>query len=501
MKLGFGSVLAISVVVVGGLFALLYFDKIFGFAGPSEEPLMIYCAAGLREPVAEVARQYEDKYGVKIEMDYAGSGTLLSKIRGSSSGDLYLAADNEYLETARGFDLIDEVLPLARQKVVIAVKKGNPKGIRSVEDLLREDVRVSLADPEAAAIGKVSRAMLQQTDQWDAVWKAKKVARDTVNYVANDVKTDAADAGLIWDATADQYAELEYVAVARFDENPKRIAVAVLRASEQPAAALRFARYMTAPDKGLAVLKEYGYDVIDGDPWAEKPELVVFSGGVNRVAVDQVIRDFEQREGVTVIRSYKGCGVLVAEMKAGLLPDVYFACDVSFMDAVEQHFGESVVVTSTDMVLIASKDNPKKIETLADLARDDVDVGLCNPDKSALGHLCQVLLEKDKYRLWDKVFPVTGDQPATADVLVQHVVIGSLDAAIVYRANTVEQKDKLTIIEIDDPDAKADQPIAIGTKAKYKHLAERLMARIRSAESRGRFEENGFDWLGKGDQP
>ena len=71
-----------------------------------------------------------------------------------------------------------------------------------------------------------------------------------------------------------------------------------------------------------------------------------------------------------------------------------------------------------------------------------------------------------------------------------------LDTAIVYEANANQQLDKLELVRIDDPDAHAVQPIGVWRLSDHRQLAERLMAKICSAESKKRFEENGFEWLG-----
>lgn len=83
----------------------------------------------------------------------------------------------------------------------------------------------------------------------------------------------------------------------------------------------------------------------------------------------------------------------------------------------------------------------------------------------------------------------------TADSLVLFIVVGEMDAAVVYKANTVLQADKLEVIRIDDPSAVAVQPIAVGKHSEYQQLSGRLMEAIMSAESKNMFDEFGFEWL------
>jgi len=244
-----------------------------------------------------------------------------------------VAGDSSYMDLAREQGLLDETLPLAQMRPVIAVAKGNPRRIKSLDDLLRSDVRAGLGSPEAASIGKQTRHVLQQSGQWSALEKAvqeRGVFKPTVNEIANDIKIGTIDAGVVWDATANQYPELEIVARLTEDESFfLQVAVGVLKSTKQPTEALRFARYLAGRDGGLREFARYGYTPVQGDVWERTPEILLFSGGVNRVAIEETIRSFEQREGVRVTRVYNGCGILVSQMKAGERPDAYFACDRS----------------------------------------------------------------------------------------------------------------------------------------------------------------------------
>ena len=266
-----------TLVAVGLLVALLMGPgKRLRTAGAEPKPLLMYCAAGIKPPTEAVAVEYEKAFRQRIQLQYGGSGTLLSNLRVTKSGDLFLAGDESYIKSAREFGLLAEVIPLARQRPVIVVAKGNPKNVRAVNDLCRGDARVALANPDAASIGRTVRALLQKDGQWTELEKHVTVFKPTVNDVANDVKIGSVDAGIVWDATARQYPELELVAVPLFDAAAETISIGVLKFSEQPAAALRFARYLGARDKGLKQFVKHFYEPADGDEWAETPEIVLF---------------------------------------------------------------------------------------------------------------------------------------------------------------------------------------------------------------------------------
>jgi len=223
------------------------------------QPLVIYCAAAVKAPAEVVALEYEKLSGVPVQLQFGGSQTLLASIEISRRGDLYLPADESYLALAREKNLITESIPLAWMHVMLAVQKRNPKHITSLDDLLRDDVKFAQANPDAAAIGKLTRANLQKAGRWEPLKAHTMVFKPTVNDVANDIKLGAIDAGFLWDALSRQYPELEFIALPELSNIQGRIAIGVLQCGTQRDKALDFAHYLAAPGKGLRHFQEQGY--------------------------------------------------------------------------------------------------------------------------------------------------------------------------------------------------------------------------------------------------
>lgn len=458
--------------------------------------LTVYCAAGLKKPVEAVAKQYLAEQGVEVQLQFGGTGTLLSQIRVAKQGDLFIAADDKSLADAKKFDAIHEVLPLVQQHPVIAVAAGNPKNIHSLDDLLRDDVRVALANPEAASIGKVVKAVL--AEKWEPIAKKAAVMKPTVTEITADLSLGAVDASVVWNSTVPQFKGVEAVEVPELTAKKENASAAVLTASKQPTAALKFARYLTVPEKGAKIFAQLGFIPAGGDKWAEKPEMILFSGGVNRPAIEKLLKEFAEREGADVTTVFNGCGVLCASMKSMLdannpkFPDAYYACDLCFVPPVAEHFPDSVLITETDIGIIVQKGNPKNIKTLADLAQPGLKVGLCNAMQSTLGYMTKGMLKSSG--LLDSVMTNVVVQVPTADFLVNQMRAGALDAAIVYRVNAAPQAGHIDYLTIDHQGAKAIQPFAVRRNSPNHRLAERLLAHLKA--NRAEFEEAGFTWRG-----
>ena len=465
----------------------------------ASEGLTLYCAAGVRPPVEQIVANYAgEPFGTSLQVQYGGSNTLLSQIEVSQTGDLYIAADDTYMVLAREKGLVKETIPIGTERPVIAVPAGNPKNIQNIMDLLREDVKCALGNPGQAAVGKETRSVLQTSGHWEKLEQhvtKTGVFLPTVPEVANSVKLGSVDAGIVWDTTLALYPELEAVRTPELESGAGEIAIGVLTSAADPTKALRFARYLTARDKGLATFQKNGFQTVDGDKWTEVPELNFYCGSVNRRAVEDVIKAFEIREGVRVNTSYNGCGILTAKMKTivsqdqGLgFPDTYMACDVYYLNNVRDMFQDDVEVSDTEVVIAVPKGNPKGIKTLKDLTQPGMKVSVGEPDQCTIGALTRQLLEKEG--LYDEIMKNVVNQTPSSAMLVPTVVTNAVDAALAYATDTRAEADKIDSIPIPSAAAKAIQPFAIARSSDHKYLSRRFYKAI--AEARKNFEAAGF---------
>lgn len=463
----------------------------------SRTQLTVFCAAGLKKPVEEAALAYQKDTGAEVRLQFGGTGTLLSQLKIAKQGDLFIAADDGALEDAKKLGVIREELQLAKQKVVVAVAKGNPKQVDSIAALKKPEIKLALANPEAASIGRVTKKLLGA--DWDELVAKAAVMKPTVTEIAADLSLGAVDAAIVWDSTVPQFKGLEAVTLPELAKHEEFATAAVLSSSTQSAEALRFARYLSAPEKGGAVFQKHGFKNVPGDKWAVKPDLILYIGSVNRRGIEDVLRQFAEREGIAVTTTYNGCGILCAAMKTMAdssnpkFPDVYYACDVCFVPPVAKEFPEAVILTEAEIVIATPKGNPHGIHTLADLAKPGLRVGLCNAEQSTLGFLTHSILKS--MNLLESVSKNASSQVPTGDFLVNQMRTGSLDAVVVYRINLQAKPDEFETIALPADKSKALQPFSVRQGSPNQQLGRRLLAFLR--EHRKNFEDAGFVWKGE----
>ena len=467
------------------------------------ETILLLYGAGLRDPVRETIAAYQEEYpNVRVEVIPSGSGQLMAKVLAGEKGDLFLGADASYVNTAFEKGAIAERLDVAVQWPVISVRKDSKLQVDGLESLLAEGLKIGLGNPDGPAIGKSAKNILEKAGLWDRVKAAvekRGVFKPTVQELANDLKLGTIDVAILLDGTVAQHPELAAIPIPKELNERLDISIGVMKTSERPTRALHFARYLTARDRGLAHFAKYGYQVIDGDAWADAPRLKLMSGGILRLAVSETLDEFERREGVTIDRNFNGCGILVSSLKAGGEADAYFACDTTFMTQVSDLFLDPVDVSETRMVIGVPKGNPKRITKLADLARDGLKIGVANAKQSALGALTENLLAR--HSLLDAVMKNVVTQLPTADMLITQLQgpkggDSLLDAVVVYEVNALRAPNDVEMVPISEVVAPAVQPIAVAKQSKYPQLTRRLLDALRGETSRQRFEGQGFVWKG-----
>lgn len=246
-----GSLLVLSVC------AYLLYREAAPSGRSADRPLVLLCAAALRPAMQATAADYEREAGVPILFDFGNSGELLA--RAGRGGDLFLPADDGFVRLAEGRGLVAESYPLARMRAVVVTRPGNPRSISRFADLLDPTLKLGQANPDAAAIGTVTREHLRKSGRWDALAANTRVQHTTVADALNAVQLGATDAAIVWDVVAATDPSLAVVRLPELDGAVGRVELALLKSSPDPDAARRFVRFVREPDRGGRHFRAAGF--------------------------------------------------------------------------------------------------------------------------------------------------------------------------------------------------------------------------------------------------
>jgi molybdate transport system substrate-binding protein len=227
--------------------------------------LLVYAGAASKPPSEEVARLYEQKTGVKIDLVFGGSGYVLSQMKLAKEGDLYFPGSSDYMEKAKRDG---DVFPETEQVLVylvpaINVYKGNPRGIRTLRDLIRPGLRVAIANPEGVCVGAYAVEILERefTPDEKAAFRTNLVNyTESCEKTATAISLKMADAVIGWRVFRHWDPDrIETIPLPK-DQVPRvgYLPIAVSRFTQDRAAARRFIDFLAGPD-GRAVFAKYRY--------------------------------------------------------------------------------------------------------------------------------------------------------------------------------------------------------------------------------------------------
>ena len=251
---------SISITLV--LSAFVAAAALFGCADKKQEDktLRLYAGAGLSRAVDELAAEFEKVTGVKVEPDYGGSGMIITRAKLDQRADLFMPGDVWYVNQLQAdTDLIEEKDKklVAFFVPVIIVPKGGAKGIKSLEDLFRPDVKVALGNPRACQVGRLTTKIFEK----NGLDRSKLTAKEsvTVNDLGVWVKMGDVDAAIVWDAIAANFAKWVRVIEIPRDRNMiSRVVIAMMTTSTHKAEARQFIEFVASP-RGQEILARKGY--------------------------------------------------------------------------------------------------------------------------------------------------------------------------------------------------------------------------------------------------
>jgi len=250
-----------SLFVLAAVIGAVAVTALPGCSDTDDEAVFLYAGAGLRDAVNAAAAAFEKAEGIKVVVDYKGSGTILATAKAKKTGDLFMPGDVYYVdELDKQAGLISDKTPVAYFVPVIIVRKGNPLNIHSLADLFGEKVRVALGSAKACQVGRLSTDLLAKNGLDRADLTRGNVTPQeslTVNELAMWVENNKVDAAIVWDAIAKNYADSCDMVEIPVDKNIiSHVVIGLMTTAKHPAEARKFIEFLTSGE-GQTILREH----------------------------------------------------------------------------------------------------------------------------------------------------------------------------------------------------------------------------------------------------
>ncbi len=116
--------------------------------GPGQEPteqkeLVLLCGSSFVPPANDLCELFTSKTGVKVASTTGGSEDLLPLIKAGQKGDIFITHD-PYLDYVRDAQALADHAHVGYVAPVLVVQKGNPQGLKRIEDLAKPALKVAL---------------------------------------------------------------------------------------------------------------------------------------------------------------------------------------------------------------------------------------------------------------------------------------------------------------------------------------------------------------------
>jgi len=220
----------------------------------------VLAASSLQEALTEVADAWAGQGHPQPRLSFAASSALARQIEGGAPADLFLSADEEWMDRLADEGLLRQGSRadlLTNQLVLIAPADTPADGPEALGS-----GRLALADPEAVPAGRYARAALESLGLWHDVAR-RIVPAENVRAALALVERGEVPLGIVY--ATDAQASDEVRVVYRFSSEshpPIRYPVAVLATSDHTEAA-DFRAYLASAE-AQRIFERHGFGAAQG---------------------------------------------------------------------------------------------------------------------------------------------------------------------------------------------------------------------------------------------
>lgn len=270
---------ALSLAMLAGCGASQSSDSAAEDTGSADSvELTVFAAASMTETLNQIAEDYKSvDPNVTFSFNFASSGDLLTQIKEGADCDVFISAAPKQMnaldgslkdDTDKNPDGLDELLDgtridLLENKVTLAVPEGNPKDIKSFDDLAEKlksgDVLLAIGNSDVP-VGQYTQKILNyyKLDE-TALANAGKITYGTnVKEVTTQVSEGSVDCGIVYCTDAFSAGLTVIDSAARDMCGQVIYPAALLKNSQHSEAAQAFLDYLTG-DEAMAVFQAVGF--------------------------------------------------------------------------------------------------------------------------------------------------------------------------------------------------------------------------------------------------
>lgn len=239
----------------------------WGSSAFAQRPPIVAAASDLNFALTEIAQQFARERGQRVDLVFGSSGTLVRQVRDGAPFELFLSADEAFVDDLAAAGLTRDTGTLyAIGRIVCFAPAGSPLipsgSLDGLAELLAAGrvTRFAIANPEHSPYGRAAEAALRKRGLWNDL-QPHLVLGDNVSQAAQFATTGNASGGLVayslvlGPGFSDRG---KYAVIPEPDHPPLRQRMVLLKRASAPVE--QFYKYLQT-EPARAVFRKHGYGV------------------------------------------------------------------------------------------------------------------------------------------------------------------------------------------------------------------------------------------------
>ncbi|WES69883.1 molybdate ABC transporter substrate-binding protein [Superficieibacter sp. HKU1] len=235
-----------------------------GHALADESKITVFAAASLTNAMQDIAKEYKKEKNVDVVSSFASSSTLARQIEAGAPADLFISADQKWMDYAvdkKAIDTASRETLLGNSLVVVAPKasKLDKVTIDAKTDWTRllDGGRLAVGDPDHVPAGIYAKEALQKLGAWETLSPKLAPAEDVRGALAL-VERNEAPLGIVYGSDAVASKGVKVVGTFPEDSHQKVEYPMAIIDGHKNATVSAFYDYLKGP-QASAIFKRYGF--------------------------------------------------------------------------------------------------------------------------------------------------------------------------------------------------------------------------------------------------
>ncbi|MGD8500740.1 MAG: substrate-binding domain-containing protein [Phycisphaerales bacterium] len=223
-----------------------------------QKELVVLCGSSFVKPTEQLCSEFKTETGIETVTTVGGSEDLLPLVKVGQEGDIFITHD-PYLDYVRDANALAGHVQVGYVAPVLAVQKGNPKGIKSIKDLTLPGLKVALTDPQYSTCGELVFALLDKKGIKEAVMRnVENRLTKGHSTLGNYLKVQTVDAVIMWNGVAHTFRDsLKIIRTPYEYDEEIRVHIMGLNYTKQAESLEQFIEFVR--NRGPEIFTEYGY--------------------------------------------------------------------------------------------------------------------------------------------------------------------------------------------------------------------------------------------------